>query len=205
MNLTPRPKAGTPEHMNFDWLDFYTKVAQCLALLAGAYFAYLKYVKGRMYKIRIAPHLTWKIIPGEKADTLCVSLQISNTGTFASIIPPKGFRVELAVPEATDANSVREVCWRPINAFRVFVKPNVIEVGETGSQELVISIPKNTIKTARLRFVVWTTGIKHPLVVKYPKLEKFHDRLNPFFDHGSAMEISSIVVFEKNGHNNDHG
>lgn len=137
--------------MDMDYLDWFDKMARNLALLAAAYIGYLRYVKGRGYKVRLQPTISCTVLGESETQQLLVSAEIKNIGLIGASIPEIGYAIEILTPAKIRDDIIQDVKWESAACFFVFAYHNSIEVGESVKEELLLSVPKGHHNSLKLR------------------------------------------------------
>jgi hypothetical protein len=175
-----------------DGLDWLSKVFTNLALILGAYLAYVKFLKGRHYQVQLVPSLSCCIRSGEGVDKLHISAQITNVSSLWAEIPPQGFPVQVLVPvpDSDKANgAIKELDWEFETGVFLFVDQDSVQVGETLRDETILSVPKD-----------FSGDFKVHLMVKYDG-HKGSRRLLRIPDKGNIWHAVSIVSRDYLGDN----
>jgi hypothetical protein len=134
------------------WLDFLKsginwsetlsnteRVVKIAAVVIGGVWAYLKFIRGRVYRPRLEPSVSGRIAHVDGHPHLVVSLSMENVGSSKVDIDQKGTGLRLFSPELTPiATPPTQVGWMRLGTFSVFEKHGWIESGECIRDELLI-------------------------------------------------------------------
>jgi hypothetical protein len=118
------------------WLDFFRsginwpellgnseKVVRIAAIVIGGFWTYLKFIRGRIYRPRLKPSISGRIVRGSGQPYLVVSLAVENVGSSKVEISQKGTGLRLFSPELTPAATPpSQIGWMHFGAFSVFEK-----------------------------------------------------------------------------------
>lgn len=136
------------------WLDFIRsginwpealsnseKVVRIAAIVIGGVWTYLKFIRGRIYRPRLKPSVSGRIVIVSGQPYLIVSIGVENVGSSKVEISQKGTGLRLFSPELTPAATPpSQVGWMHLGTFPVFEKHGWIETGECIQDELLISL-----------------------------------------------------------------
>ncbi len=148
------------ENMNFDWFDLFDKFVKNLALIGATWLAYRKFFKGRVYKVKIEPSLSYTVRQNGETTELLVTARIKNVGIFSAPLPKGGVPLQIFVPQKTQKTMMQDVKWADFDMpFILFAdNHNTIESGETVSEDILLSIPSDVPKALKLHMTVITPG-----------------------------------------------
>jgi hypothetical protein len=155
------------------WLDFLRsginwpetlsnseKVVKIAAVVIGGVWTYLKFIRGRIYRPRLKPSVSGRIVIVGGQPYLVVSLGMENVGSSKVDISQRGTGLRVFSPELTpNATPPSQVGWMHLGTFSVFEKHGWIETGECVQDELLISLPL-VASAFKLEFRVVAKGIE---------------------------------------------
>lgn len=123
-------------------LSMLESAATTLAIVVGGIWAYFNFFKGRIYRIRLEPAISGRIVHQRLRTFLIVTTKLRNCGRSKVDITQKGsgFRV-LSLPTGTDHHEADRVEWEYVATFPVFENHKWIEAGEVAVEEEMITLP----------------------------------------------------------------
>ena len=138
-------------------LDVIDKVAKILAVIIGACWAYVNYIRGRTFKRRLEPSISGKMIQTEGAVLLSGLAQVKNVGLSKVLIQQKGTAIEILCHtlESADGGPPR-LAHKSVAVREVFKVHGWIEPGEQIEESFLMLIPEDNDTVAlglRLRIV----------------------------------------------------
>jgi hypothetical protein len=128
------------------WLDQTNKSISILAVLAGGWFAYLKFIRGRVYHSRLEPVLSGRVFRTDKQTFLLAVITVKNVGATRVDIDQNGtglrvFSCTLVVDDAAP----NEVDWTRITTTEVLTQHEWVESGETVTDTVMITLPPDKV------------------------------------------------------------
>jgi hypothetical protein len=155
------------------WLDFLRsdinwpetlsnseKVVRIAAIVIGGLWTYLKFIRGRIYRPRLKPSVSGRIVIVSGQPYLIVSIGVENVGSSKVEISQKGTGLRLFSPELTPAAAPpSQIGWMHLGTFSVFEKHGWIESGECIQDELLISL-QQVASAFKLEFRLVAKGIE---------------------------------------------
>jgi len=130
-------------------LDVIDKLTKILALVIGAGWAYVNYVRGRTFSKRLEPKIAGKWVQREGRSLLSGSAQIKNVGLSKFPIRQKGTAIlvfdllpSAPVEKPTDAVEER------VRVREVFKQHAWIEPGETVEENFLLQLPDTSSRLA---------------------------------------------------------
>jgi hypothetical protein len=124
-----------------DVTDGFRNVTQGLAFIAGGFWAYFKFVKGRTFKESLIPGVTGKFTSINNVNYLLVTIQIKNVGASKIEIDHRSALIilEYTTSPSTELHSVDD---KRAGAFDVFNKSEkYIEPNEIIEAQRLIAMP----------------------------------------------------------------
>ncbi len=155
------------------WLDFLRsginwpetlsnseKAVRIAAIVIGGFWTYLKFIRGRIYRPRLKPSVSGRMVIVSGQPYLIVSIGVENVGSSKVEISQKGTGLRLFSPELTPAATPpSQVGWMHLGTFSVFEKHGWIETGECIQDELLISL-QQVASAFKLEFRLVAKGIE---------------------------------------------
>jgi hypothetical protein len=123
-------------------LEVAQKALTILALLAGGVWGYYKFFKGRVFRIRLEPTISGRVLPLNNSTYLLVTISLKNVGLSKVDLEQEGTGLRLsthkAVPRLDDPI---EADWSHLTTFPVFREHAWIEPGETITEDRMFVVP----------------------------------------------------------------
>ncbi len=138
-------------------LDQIDKGVKIVAVVIGAIWTYLNYVRGRTFKRRLEPTISGKVLPYGEMGGLMVSgtAQVKNVGLSKVDIEQRGTAIIIAdmIPWASTKGLPRlKEVHPPAGVFGIFERHRWIEPGETIEESFAVALPdRNDRACVRLR------------------------------------------------------
>ena len=134
-------------------LEAVDKLVGIAAVLFGAFWTYLNYVRGRTHKRRLEPTIVGKLAPGVAGQALVVSGSVSlkNVGLSKVDIGKEGTAIVIRdlVPGVNDNGQPAMVERRiPGGVLSVFTKHRWIEPGETIAESFSLPVAESADRAA---------------------------------------------------------
>jgi hypothetical protein len=124
-------------------LDDLAKVFTIIALILGGLGAYYKFIKGRVYTIRLEASVLCQIVQQEAKCDLIIVSHLKNVGFSRVRIEQRGTGLRLLEGERETARTiVHKVKWRPLATFAVFEDHQYLGANESIEDQQLIAIPK---------------------------------------------------------------
>ena len=137
-------------------LEITGKIVTTLAILIGGFWAYYKYIKGRLFHPRLELFIDGKIIRLESNAQLLLNYEIKNVGLSKVDIDKdaSGIRVMKYYPQ-DDSLEIESVEWENIGSFPVLEKHSWVESKEIikDSNLFSISETQDIVYKANIRIV----------------------------------------------------
>jgi hypothetical protein len=137
-------------------LDIISKIVPALAILTGGFWAYFKYIKGRLFYPRIELQINGELNIINSFPHLLLKYQVKNIGLSKVDLDKEasGIRVMKYDPP-DDSLEIESADWKPIGSFSILNKHNWIESSETINESSLYSITEmsNTVYKVELRIV----------------------------------------------------
>ncbi|HKB67096.1 MAG TPA: hypothetical protein VKC61_14665 [Pyrinomonadaceae bacterium] len=160
--VTPSPeekRSVDSEQSSIDYWDkvfgIFAKLFQIVAIGGGGFWAYYKFIKGRVYRPRLTLSLHANSLVISEQNLLLVSLTIENVGLSVVQLQKHSMLVRVLLPEVGKAGSkARKIKGNPIGTFRVFQHHALIESSEKIADELTLSIPSSQPEALIVQFRV---------------------------------------------------
>jgi hypothetical protein len=117
-------------------------VIRIAALVVAAAWAYMKFVRGRVFYSRLEPEVSGNAIVEKGQATLAISIKIKNIGLSRVDIRQSGsgLRILSAVPCIPQKMISAE--WQHLGTFPVLESHAWIEPGETVGEDRLVILPK---------------------------------------------------------------
>jgi hypothetical protein len=145
----------TPTHTNqLEWwgvflndiaIDKTQNFFACLAIIVGAWAAYYKFLKGRIFRPRIDLSVQGSLISKSKIPLMQITAKIKNTGL--SKVRLSDVTVDVWSSKEPIANSFREVIWEHIDCYPMFGDA-WIEPGESIEDQTLVPLIKANLNSA---------------------------------------------------------
>jgi hypothetical protein len=137
-------------------LDIISKIVPVLAILTGGYWAYYKYVKGRLFHSRIELQINGELKIIDSFPHLILKYQVKNIGLSKVDLDKEasGIRVMKYYP-VDDSIEIESADWKSIGSFSILDKHSWIESSETIIESSLFSIieKNNVVYKVELRIV----------------------------------------------------
>ena len=137
------------------WLDQTDKIVKITAVVVGGVWAYLKFIRGRIYYTRLEPAITARAFCKDGTDYLLATVSLKNVGAAKVDIEQKGtalrvFGCDIYAPKS----ALRPVTWSRLKTVSVFEEHAWIEASEIIQDSLLFVLPPNQIAVkVQLRIV----------------------------------------------------
>lgn len=139
-----------------DTLDIILKILNILAILIGGFWAYFKFIKGRLFHPRLELNLEGQLLQNNNVFHLLLKYEVKNVGLSKVNINTdnSGIRVKKYYPQL-DSMEIENVKWNHLGSFPIFEKHKWIESGETIKESSLLSIKdsENVFYQAVIRLV----------------------------------------------------
>jgi len=125
-----------------DFTGAIQDIVQILAFIAGGYWAYFKFIKGRTFQESLTPAVSGRFVPLDGVIYLVVSVQIKNVGSSKIDFNRDASALILFEYIPTSGQEIHTVADKRLTSFDVF-KPNdrYIEPNEIVEIQRFIAIP----------------------------------------------------------------
>ncbi len=131
MQISPDTHAGAKF-----WLDVADKAIKTIALLIGAGWTYLNYLRGRTFKNRLEVEATGELFERAGAHYLLATCRLKNVGLSEFPIQQRG--TACTVYALTDADMHPS---KPVDIFEIFQEHDWIEPAEVISHPELVPLP----------------------------------------------------------------
>jgi len=139
-----------------EFLDAISKIVTILAILIGGFWAYFKYIRGRLFHPRLELHIDGKVITRSEIPHLLLNYEIKNIGSSKVNLDndASGIRILKYTP-SNDSLEIESADWKHIGSFPILEKHSWVESNEIIKESSLYSItdPVNTVYRADLRIV----------------------------------------------------
>lgn len=139
-----------------DTLDILLKILNALAILIGGFWAYIKFIKGRLFHPRLELNLEGQLLKNNNISHLLLRYEVKNVGLSKVNLNTdnSGIRVRRYYPQL-DSMEIENVKWIHLGSFPIFEKHKWIESGETIKESILLSIKdsENVFYQAVIRLV----------------------------------------------------
>jgi len=136
--------------------DIISKIVPVVAILTGGFWAYFKYIKGRLFYPRIELQVNGELEIIDSFPHLILNYQVKNIGLSKVDLDKEasGIRVMKYNPP-DDSLEIESADWQSIGSFSVLDKHSWIESSETINESSLYSITQmnNTVYKVELRIV----------------------------------------------------
>lgn len=123
--------------------------ATIIALIVGGFWAYFKFIKGRVYRPRFDISMDAGTVTIDGKKTLLCSLSVKNIGASKIVLLQEG--TGLRVTEGVPRNELfLEPQWGESRVFPIFEKHEWIESGETIQEQLFAALPQDGERALKL-------------------------------------------------------
>lgn len=135
------------------WLDAADKVIKALAVLVGALWTWMNYVRGRIYKRKLEPGVSGEIFSKDGISYLLIACHLKNVGQSLYTIEQKGTGCEIIALSRNDPTR--------LSVLEVFKDHGWIEPGEQINQPLLQELPDpKTFSALQLNLRIVSHGIE---------------------------------------------
>jgi hypothetical protein len=125
-----------------DAVEIVEKTLTSVAILAGGVWAYYNFFKGRVYRTRLEPTASGRLVSDGESTYLIATVTLKNAGLSKVDLHQEGSGLRVFAcatgPAVTDA---RDVEWERIGTFPIFADHRWIEPGEMISEDRMIAVP----------------------------------------------------------------
>ena len=142
------------------WLDQTDKSIRIVAVIVGGGWAYMKFVRGRIFSTRLEPSVTGRCFRDKQGAYLIATVKLKNVGASNIVLQTQGTVLTVAgCPRATSPAPERPVQWREINVKSIFEDHTGVEPSETIENSVLVDLPPHLI-AVRLEVRVVASGIE---------------------------------------------
>lgn len=142
-----------------DFTDAFRNVTQGLAFIAGGFWAYFKFVKGRTFQESLSPVVTGRFASIDGGVFLVVTTQIKNVGLSQITFNQKGSVLIVFEYAPGGGSQIITVADRRLTSFAALDENDrYIEPGETIEMQRLISIPGSLKVAYRLELEIVSTN-----------------------------------------------
>jgi hypothetical protein len=120
--------------------DLLTLV-QLTALIAAGLWAYMKFVKGRMFYPRLEVSVSGSAVLREGRTTLMAALKIKNVGLSRVDIRQEGTALRVHSANEVMPTAIVNPNWSRLGTFSVFERHGWVEPGETIDENRLLIVP----------------------------------------------------------------
>jgi len=158
--LDPPVVVNQSKHLS-DVLDIIDKATKIIALLIGAGWAYLNYLRGRTFKRRLEPSVTGKTIRSKGLLLLSGVAQVKNVGLSKVVIQQRGTAIEILALVKQTRESDTALGTEDVDVLSVFKVHGWIEPGEVIEESFLVPVGEHPeILAFRLRLRIVSEGIE---------------------------------------------
>jgi hypothetical protein len=113
---------------------------QTLAIIIGGVWAYLKFVRGRVFKPRLEPAISAKSFVHNNCVYVLITSTLRNVGLSRIILKQEGTGIRILSAESHGSSIVGSLTWDHQASFSVFEKHKWIEPGETICDKRLVTL-----------------------------------------------------------------
>ena len=128
-----------------DHLGSVKDVVEILGIVVGGFWAYLNYIRGRVYKHRLEPSVSGRFVKTETFCYLVIRVMVKNVGlSKVALVRERINLIVYPACEATEVDKPSEVHWPAVEdcqIVRVLAHHQWIEPAEPIEDELVVQLP----------------------------------------------------------------
>jgi hypothetical protein len=137
------------------WLDYTDKIVKIGAVVVGGSWAYMKFVKGRIYRDRLEPAVTGRVVSANKRNYVIATVTVKNVGASKVDITQRGTALRaFAFPVPGYTTPEADLQWTRLNTLSLFEQNSWIEGTESVSDTIMFPIAKNILAvTLQVRIV----------------------------------------------------
>lgn len=145
-------------------------VVRILALVVAGIWAYVKFVKGRVFRPRLEIGVVGAAISKRDHTALRISVSAKNVGLARVDISPEGTALRVSVAKEIVPAAILTAQWEHQGTFSIFAEHGWIEPGETISEDQLLMLPKISCDHFLLELflesgkLVWTARSIIPLL-----------------------------------------
>lgn len=143
-----------------DITEIAEHVAELLALIAGGFWTYWNYFKGRTFKRRASLGVRGQVFAVAGASYLRVTVRLQNVGNGKFQINQRGTGLEVWVADqGTQPERVEIVPWSPVAAFAVFEFQEWVEPKESVEEAMLLVLPEAKALAYKVSLRVVSKGL----------------------------------------------
>src|ERR1017187_9873850 len=129
------------------WLDYTDKIVKICAVVVGGVWAYVRFVKGRLFQTRLEPSVSGRFFHRAERTYLVTTVKLKNVGSSKVDIQQKGTVLEvLGCPGNLDGRMSNPIAWRELRLVPVFEDHDWLEPSETVEDTAMIVLPSETVE-----------------------------------------------------------
>jgi hypothetical protein len=129
-----------------DWISSALKdtdtAIRIVAVIVAAVWAYMKFVKGRVFRSRLEAHVSGDMVVRDDNATLAISIKCKNVGLSRVDIRSKGSGLRVSAAEMVVPKTMISAEWRHLGTFPILEHHEWIEPGETVGEDRLAVLPK---------------------------------------------------------------
>jgi hypothetical protein len=131
-------------------LEAIEHIVTTAAIVIGGVWAYYRFIKDRVYRIRLEPSISGEIIRIDDRELLLVTLELKNAGVAKVNLKQEGSGFRVFTAAEIEYDDVNLVEWNRAGTFPVFEDHVWIESGEVIREDHLIAVPYAACSSFRL-------------------------------------------------------
>ena len=165
-SVDPVVGTGAPIVGRFAWLatnkDAFSalqSVVTILAVLAGAFWGYLKVIRGRVYTTRLEPTVAGRVVSGTDYQALVLAVSIRNVGLTRAWIDQERSTLEVKYMSGEDYEPVyHSPALTPLGVHNAIRYHQWVEPGECIKEESLFALPMTPMHALTVQFRLLRLG-----------------------------------------------
>jgi hypothetical protein len=142
------------------WLDYTDKLVKIIAVVVGGGWAYMKFVKGRIFHTRLEATVSGSCFRDKRGDYVIANVRLKNLGASRADLQMSGTALIVSgCARAKDSARERPVDWIESNVKAIFEDHDAVEPSEVIEDSLLIDLPQHLI-AVKLEIRVVANGIE---------------------------------------------
>ena len=125
------------------WLDYTDKLVKISAVIVGGIWAYVKFIRGRVFHTRLEPAVSGRILREGKAEYVLARVKLKNVGASKVDIQQAGTALRVWACNLLEGAS--GITWTRTHTLTIFERHGWIEAGECIEDTLFVSLPANVV------------------------------------------------------------
>jgi hypothetical protein len=118
-------------------------VVKIAAVLIGGSWAYIKFIKGRVYHVRLEPSIAARSFRRGESDCLLATVRVKNVGASKVDIEQRGTALRIfGCPVVGKIDMGVEIPWTRLKTVTIFDTHGWVEAGETIDDMVMILLPR---------------------------------------------------------------